>query len=213
MTSNFASAFAMHQAMVRYFYSMGREGILPQVFGKTHPRWKSPYLASFAQSAFSILVILFLGLVIAHTNKDGSTTYALGFANGTTWQQVSGVISFGWLASIVTMCIIVVYIITNIAAPFFARSRNELRVFTHVIAPVVSTALLLIPLSSYVLPAVPGAIGNFFTSLGFAPTPFPLNILPLFIILCVVAGLLYATYLSRRASDRYEKLGLIIRGE
>jgi amino acid transporter len=50
VTSNFASSFAMHQAMGRYFYSMGREGILPRVFGRTHPTWRSPYPATFAQS-------------------------------------------------------------------------------------------------------------------------------------------------------------------
>ena len=84
LTSNAASAFAMHQAMVRYFYSMGREGILPRVFGKTHPRWKSPYLATIAQSGFTLLVILLLGLVIQHVNSDGSVTYGLGLSNGTS---------------------------------------------------------------------------------------------------------------------------------
>jgi len=210
VTSNFASAFAMHQAMVRYFYAMGRDGILPHVFGKTHARWKSPYIASLAQTAFSVVVILLLGLVVQQANKDGSTTYALGFANGTAWQQVSGVYSFGWLASVVTMCLIVVYIITNIAAPFFARSRNELHPFTHIIAPVLSTLLLLLPLASYVLPAIPGAIGNYFTNLGFAPLAFPTNILPIFVIVWVIAGLVYARYLSRTAPERYEKLGSII---
>jgi amino acid transporter len=212
MTSNFASAFAMHQAMVRYFYAMGREGILPRVFGKTHQRWKSPYIATIAQSAFSFVVILFLGLVVQHTNKDGSVIYALGFANGTTWQQTSGVVSFGWLASIVTMCIIVVYIITNAAATFFARSNHDMRIFAHIVAPVVSTLLLLLPLASYVLPPLP-LIGPVVTNLGFAPTPFPANILPLFVIAWIVAGIAYATYLTRRSPEQYEKLGLIIRQE
>ena len=211
VTSNFASAFAMHQAMVRYFYSMGREGILPRVFGKTHPRWKSPYMATFAQSGFTLLVLLFLGMVMQHANKDGSVSYALGIANGTTWQQTSGVISFGWLASIVTMCIILVYLLTNMAAPFFARSRHELRMFPHVIAPVVSTLLLLLPLASYLLPPLPG-VGTFLTTLGFAPTPFPSNILPLFVLAWVIAGLVYATILARRAPERYEQLGRIVRG-
>jgi amino acid transporter len=212
VTSNFASSFAMHQAMVRYFYSMGREGILPRVFGKTHPRWKSPYIATFAQSGFSLLVILFLGLVIQHVNSDGSVSYALGVASGVTWQQTSGVISFGWLASVVTMCIILVYILTNVAAPFFARGRHELRVFPHVIAPTISTLLLLLPLASYILPSIPG-IGTFFTNLGFAPTPFPSNILPLFVIAWIALGLVYATFLARRAPARYESLGRIVRGD
>jgi amino acid transporter len=212
VTSNFASAFAMHQAMVRYFYSMGREGILPRIFGKTHSRWKSPYLATFAQSGFTLLVILLLGLVKQHLNRDGSISYALGIANGTTWQQTSGVVSFGWLAGIVTMCILLVYLLTNIAAPFFARSRHELRVFPHLIAPALSTLLLLLPLASSFLPSIPG-VGTFFTTLGFAPTPFPSNILPVFVIAWVVLGLLYAALLARRAPERFEQLGRIVRGE
>jgi amino acid transporter len=211
VTSNFASSFAMHQAMVRYFYSMGREGVLPRVFGKTHHKWRSPYLATCAQSGFTLLVIGFLGFVIQHTNADGSVSYALGIANGTTWQQTSGIVSFGWLAGIVTMCLILVYLLTNVAAPFFAHARGELRVFPHLIAPAVSSLLLLLPLASYILPALPG-IGTFFTALGFAPTPFPANVLPVFVLAWVVFGLIYAAILARRAPERYERLGRIVRG-
>ena len=209
VTSNAASSFAMHQAMVRYGYSMGREGILPAIFGKTHPHWKSPYVASFAQSGFTLLVILLLGLVIQHTNADGSISYVLGVASGTTWQQTSGIVSFGWLASVVTMCIILVYILTNAATPFFAHSRNELRVIPHLVAPAASTLLLLLPLASYILPPLPG-IGPFLTGLGFAPTPFPANILPVFVLAWVAVGLLYATALARRDPERYQRLGQIV---
>jgi len=209
ITSNFASSFAMHQAMVRYTYSMGRDGILPRLLGRTHPHWKSPYLATFMQSGFTFLIILLLGLVKQHTNPDGSVSYALGIANGTTWQQTSGIVSFGWLASIVTICLILVYILTNIAAPFFARSRSELRLFPHVLAPAVSTLLLLLPLGSYLLPALPGSLGAFFTHLGFAPTQFPANILPLFVLAWVLAGLVVAGAVARMHPDRYERLGRI----
>jgi amino acid transporter len=213
ITSNFASSFAMHQTMVRYCYAMGREGLIPLVFGKTHVRWHSPYVATFAQSGFSLLVIGFLGLVIQHADALGNTVYALGFADGKIWQQTSGLVSFGWLASLVTIMIIIVYILTNLSTPFFAHSRGELRVMTHVIAPAISTLLLLLPLSSYILPALPGPIGWFFTHLGFAPTPFPSNILPLFVLAWIVVGQAYATYLRKRVPERFEMLGRIIREE
>src|SRR5207245_1599127 len=125
---------------------------------------------------------------------------------------LAGIYVGSWLASIVTICIILVYILTNVAAPIFARTRGDLRVFAHVIAPVVSTLLLLLPLASYVLPPLPG-IGTFFTTLGFAPPPFPSNILPLFVLAWVVLGLAYTTFLARRAPERYERLGRILRGE
>jgi amino acid transporter len=213
ISSNFASGFAMHQAMVRYFYDMARAGLFPDAISRIHPRWNSPYIASIVQSVFSIVVIIFLGFVLQHTNKDGSSIYAFGFADGSYWQQTNGTVSFGWLASIVTMCIIVVYIMTNIAAPFFARSRGELRVLPHIVAPVLSILLLLLPLASYLGPTIPGPLGTFFVNLGFASTPFPSNILPLFVIIWVVIGLIYAAYLARRHPERYERMGSIVRND
>jgi amino acid transporter len=206
----FSANLAFHNGMTRYFYSMGREQILPAVFGRTHARWKSPYIASITQSIFTALVLGFLGLVIQHSNSDGSVTYALGIANGTTFQQTNGISSYGWLAITGTICFILVYLLTNLAAPLFARCRGEFRVLTHVLAPVISTLALLIPLVSFVLPPVPG-IGSFFTGLGFFPTPFPLNILPLLVLLWLAAGIIYSAYLSRRSPERYQRLGHSVR--
>jgi hypothetical protein len=47
-------------------------------------------------------------------------------------------------------------------------------------------------------------------SLGFAPTPFPLDILPLFVITWILIGLAYAMMLKRRAPARFEQLGTMM---
>lgn len=206
----FSANLAFHNGMTRYFYSMGREQILPAVFGRTHARWKSPFVASITQSIFTALVLGFLGLVIQQNNADGSVTYALGIANGTTFQQTNGISSYGWLAITGTICFLLVYLLTNLAAPLFARRRGEFRILAHVLAPVLSSLVLLIPLISFVLPPVP-VLGSFFTGLGFFPTPFPLNILPLFVLLWLAAGIIYATLLARRNPERYQRLGHIVR--
>ncbi|HET8846691.1 MAG TPA: APC family permease [Ktedonobacteraceae bacterium] len=212
-TSTFASILAFHNGMIRYLYSMGRERVLPGWLGKTHPRWGSPYAASFVQSAFSLLVVLFLALIIQHANADGSTSYALGIADGKTSQQTNGIASYGWLAIIGTLNFLLVYILVNISAPFYARRHKELRVLTHVLAPLLSSLVLLIPLVSFVFPAIPGPIGEYFTGLGFFPTPFPLNILPIFPVLWLLIGWGYTIYLSRTHPGRFESLGRIVRGE
>jgi amino acid transporter len=212
-TSTFASIIAFHNGMIRYLYSLGRERAMPAWFGKTHPRWKSPYTASLVQSAFSLLVILFLALIIQRSNADGSTSYALGIADGKIYQQTNGIASYGWLAIIGTLNFIVVYIMVNIAAPFYARRHREFNVLTHVLAPVLSSLVLLIPVASFVFPANPGAIGNYFTGLGFFPTPFPLNILPIFPVIWLIIGWGYTVYLSRTNPLRFERLGRIVRGE
>jgi hypothetical protein len=62
-------------------------------------------------------------------------------------------------------------------------------------------------------PGIPGPIGAAFTGLGFAPTPFPLNILSIFPLLWLIIGLVYTQVLSRTDPARFEKLGHIVRGE
>jgi amino acid transporter len=128
------------------------------------------------------------------------------------FQQTNGISSYSWLAIIGTICFIVVYIMTNIAAPVFARRRNQFLVLSHVVAPIISTIALLIPLASFVLPPLPG-IESVFTGLGFAPTPFPLNILPIFVIVWVLIGLVYAWNQKRVNPAGYDRLGQIVGGE
>src|SRR5690348_15414626 len=46
LTGAFACGMAFHNTCARYLYSLGREGVLPAVLGRTHPKWKSPHIAS-----------------------------------------------------------------------------------------------------------------------------------------------------------------------
>jgi amino acid transporter len=212
-TSTFAAIIAFHNGMVRYLYSFGRETVLPRWFGKTHPRWHSPYTASFTQSAFSILLVLFLASVFQRTNPDGSTSYAFFFSAGSSFQQTNGILSYSWLAIIGTIGFIIVYIMVNISASVFASRRHEFNVLAHIVAPLLSSLLLLIPLASFVMPAIPGPIGSYFTGLGFFPTPFPTNILPIFPIVWLIIGWVYTLILSRADPARLQRLGRVVRGE
>lgn len=214
-TSSLACGLAFHNGMVRYFYAMGREGILPKVFGKTHAKYHSPYMATIAQSLFSILLMIVFAFVIHKTNADGTTSYALGIADGKVYTQVDGILPYTWLAIAGTIAFLIVYIMVNIASPVFAWrfERSSFRWYIHILAPVISTLVLLLPMISIVMPTVPGPLGSYFTDLGFAATPFPLNILPLFVIGWIIVGLVYSTYLARTAPERYEGMGRIIRGD
>jgi len=214
-TSSLACGLAFHNGMVRYFYAMGREGVLPKVFGKTHSVYHSPYIATIAQSLFSVLLMLAFAFVIQKTNANGSVSYALGVGDGKVYTQTDGIYPYTWLAITGTIAFVIVYIMVNIASPVYAlrfekRSFNVLR---HIVAPVISTLVLLLPMVSIVMPTIPGPLGNYFVGLGFAATPFPLNILPLFIIAWIVIGLAYSIHLAHRAPERYESMGRIIRGD
>jgi len=214
-TSALACGLAFHNGMVRYLYAMGREGILGRVFGRTHPRYSSPHIAIITQSLFTVVLVIFFAFVIQNTSTG---SYGFGIANGKTTVQVDGILPYTWLAIIGTIAFIVVYIMVNISSPVFALRFDKKRmnlpgVLTHFAAPILSTLILLIPWISFVMPAIPGAIGNYFTSLGFAATPFPLNILPLVVLIWIILGLAYSFYLSTSSPERYDGMGRIIRGD
>ena len=61
MTGSFACGLAFHNCAARYFYAVGREGIFfgtDRLLGKTHPVYRSPYVASTLQSLIAFVVVL-----------------------------------------------------------------------------------------------------------------------------------------------------------
>jgi amino acid transporter len=58
VTSMFASLIGVHSVLSRYLFSLGRARMLPTVFSRTHPRFKSPYIASFTQAGLSATVLV-----------------------------------------------------------------------------------------------------------------------------------------------------------
>lgn len=50
ITGSFACGMAFHNTTARYIYSLGREGMLPPVPGRTHTKWHSRHIASIVQS-------------------------------------------------------------------------------------------------------------------------------------------------------------------
>ncbi|KAF0176199.1 MAG: amino acid permease-associated protein [Rhodobacteraceae bacterium] len=57
MTSLFAAVLAFHNAVARYKFVAGREGILPDRVGYTHPRHQSPHIGSVLQTIIAVAVV------------------------------------------------------------------------------------------------------------------------------------------------------------
>ncbi len=74
ITGSFACGMAFHNTTARYFYSLGREGLLPSVLGRTHHRWKSPHIASIVQSVIAAVIIALFAL-FAGTDNPSSQAY------------------------------------------------------------------------------------------------------------------------------------------
>ena len=75
ITGAFACSLAFWNTACRYLFAMGREGILPRVFGRTHATHKSPFVAAIA-------LLIFCSGVTA--------LFALGGA-GTGFQEALGI--------------------------------------------------------------------------------------------------------------------------
>jgi amino acid transporter len=74
ITGSFACGMAFHNTAARYFYSLGRERVLPSVLGRTHHRWKSPHLATLTQSTIAAFIVLLFGIFVG-THDPATEAY------------------------------------------------------------------------------------------------------------------------------------------
>jgi amino acid transporter len=74
ITGSFACSLAFWNTTNRYLFSMGREGILPRVLGRTHSTHKSPFVATILTAIFVIV----LSLIFATGLAGGAQRHALG---------------------------------------------------------------------------------------------------------------------------------------
>ncbi len=120
VTSVFAGLLAFHNAAARYFYALGREGLLPQRLGRTHVRHMSPHIGSATQTTIgALLVTLFAAL-----GADPVLTL------------------FSWLTNVGTLGVIALMALASLAVPaFFARAGGH--VLRTRIAPLAAAAALL----------------------------------------------------------------------
>ena len=62
ISSAFAAILAFHNAGNRYFYALGRERVLPAVFGSIHPRTRSPWVAGAVSTVLAVIVVIAFAL-------------------------------------------------------------------------------------------------------------------------------------------------------
>jgi amino acid transporter len=104
LTGSFACAMAFHNVTMRYFYAMGREGILPRALGRTHRTHKSPHIASVTQTVVAVVLVLAWGIGSGFSfAKAADTAYVRIY----TMMAVQGVV---WLMAIQTVCALAVIV-------------------------------------------------------------------------------------------------------
>jgi len=117
-----AVLLAIHTANFRVLYALGRDRVLPEALGRTHPRHQTPHIAIIVYSVFALVI---------------------GLWAGAAWGPLPAFGDLGYLSS---LAILPVYIGANIALPFFIyrRYRSEFSVVLHVVFPVLSSIIFLL---------------------------------------------------------------------
>ncbi len=115
--SIFASTLAFHNESNRYMFSLGRAGMLPKWFARTHHRSRSPWVAGFFQIAVVLVMILIFALMGIDPFLEGFIFLASA--------AVVGVLVTQWLSTIAVMA-------------FFARNTRGTSIWQRLIAPILA---------------------------------------------------------------------------
>ena len=99
VSSMFAVMVNSNNGIIRIFYAMGREGLLPQWLADVHPERRTPTKAVLVRAAFAIVLALVVGYGLRRSD-----------------QTVGGSNVYGYLGFLLTLGILPVYVLTNLAA-------------------------------------------------------------------------------------------------
>ena len=177
MVSIYAGLLAFHNAAARYFYAIGRDGLLPRQLGTTHRVHQSPHMGSVLQSLISAVVVLIFAAM------DADPILQL----------------FAWLSNLATLCVILLMALTSAAVFAFSRRHPELKLglWRGGIFPALSCLILLLVLIIAVL---------HFDVLTGASQTLSYGLCAI-IPAALLAGVLLAARLRKGAPERYLMLG------
>jgi amino acid transporter len=185
LTGSFACGMAFHNTAARYFYALGRERLVPASLGKTHPIYKSPYLASITQSVIAaIIVILFA--IIGGSNDPNTQAYLE---------------LYGLMAVLGTILIIAAQAVVSLAIFNYFRTHHpeEHHWWTTQAAPIIAFLAQLYVV--YLAVSKMDFLGGGFRFADYI----------IWIDLAVLAiGILGALYIKSRDPRKYEEIGRLI---
>ncbi|MBM7173723.1 APC family permease [Streptomyces sp. G44] len=123
ITSAFAATLAFHNGAARYFYALGREGLLPARLGTVSARTRAPAPAVAVQSAIA-------SAVIAVTVLSGADPYSVTFL----WSNGSGILGVMLMQALAALAV----------HGFFRRDRRAMPGWRVVAAPLLACGGLVV---------------------------------------------------------------------
>ncbi len=185
LTGSFACGMAFHNTTARYLYSLGRERVLPAALGKTHPKYKAPYIASFVQTAIAAVIVILFALIGGHDDPNTQAYLEL----------------YGLMALMGTILIIAAQAIVSVAIVAYFRQHHpeEHHWWRTLVAPIIAFVaqgvVLWLCLSNM------DFLGGGFK---FADWIAPID------LAVVVVGLIGAFYLKKNDPKKFEQVGRLI---
>lgn len=163
INSTLAVGIACTNAATRVMYTMSQAATLPSPLGKIHPVHKTPYIAVHVEQLFQIGSFLLIGIFFGA-------------------DQI-----FGFLGTIATLAVIVLYVMANSALTAFVRREHpaDFSILRHVVVPLVGT-LLLIPVLYITVYPVP---------------PYPINLTPYIFVGMLIVGLVVMLIIAARRPE------------
>src|SRR6266568_301502 len=185
ITGSFACGMAFHNTTARYLYSVGREGLAPRALGRTHPKWKSPHIASITQSVVAAIII---GLFAIFTGSNDPNSQAYIQLYGL--MAVMGVIIILSVQALVSLSIFVYFERHPDRSGHWWKTR---------LAPAVSFLS-----QAYVVYLLFDNIKFLGSGYSYANWLGPID------LVVVAGGIIFAFYLKSRNRAQYESAGRLI---
>ncbi len=139
MLSAFIVCVACATASTRTVYAMGREGVLPRVFGRTHPRFKTPANATIAVALVAVVMALISWYGLTDSLGAGPA-----------------LLTYYFWATLGTLAVIVVYIGLCIGGIAFFRSTHQRwNPVLHVVVPLIGAVVFGAALYGSIYPVPP----------------------------------------------------------
>jgi len=188
ITGSFACGMAFHNTTARYLYSLGRERVLPTPLGRTHPKHRSPYIASITQSVVALIIVLLFVWRASTGGQDAAFSVA--------YLQVYGLMAVMGVVSILAIQALVSIAIVNYFRTHHAADHHW---WTTTTAPIIAAVT-----QAYVLYL---AIDNLtFLGAGYWYAKW-LCWLDLAIF---IGGIAYALYVKSNDRAKYETIGRLV---
>jgi amino acid transporter len=151
---------ACTNAASRVMYTMGQAGTLPPQFGRINPKYHTPTFAIAFIQLSGIVAILLVGLLLQPADI------------------------FGFLGTVTTLAVIVLYVMANLALTAYIRRehRSDYNVWRHGVLPWIGTLALLPVLFVTVYPR----------------PAWPFDITPYVFIAALIVGFGYMQWRERR---------------